>query len=353
MRSAKDRNPANRWVTLVTRFTVCLVLPFLAAEPASASEHTFVVKDWSGTPVFRKGSGVFDQCLMHTKYKKGVTLVFSITVEGSFTIKIINPLWKLTENKKYDVGVVIDGRHMGSHLALATDSTSVFILMEYSDDLIQRFLEGESLQIVTRKEVLGFRLVGVDHAMPRLQQCVYEEMLKDSADNRPFKSGLPEPGEKLIAPRGDQTLNDETTVSTLLNRTGLEDFRFLPLDERRDGAFAHALYAWGQDDIIGGLYLLSGQKTRQSVLISLFLSSLDQGCKGDFSYAVTPERLPGGGRASRVAGRCLETGAGFALAISVFPFQESIAVVVHLGVAAAERETARADEAIYGFFTDG
>ncbi len=346
------RDPADRWPALAYRFSVCFVVAFLATGSAAASEFTFGVKGWYGGPVFVKGSGAFDQCLMHTKYDNGMVLVLGITVEGSLTITIINPLWKLNPEQKFDVGVAIDERHLGAHIAVATDTTRVFILMKYSDDLIQRFHEGESLRIITRKETLGFRLLGVRHAMPRLQQCVYEEMLKDSTGRQQLAAGIPRRGQLLASPQSANALNDESTVSTLMYRAGLDGFRFLPLEEREDSLFGQAIYAWSDDIITGGLYILSGRKTNQPAMASLFLASFNRACTGEFSYALVPRRLADGARASRVTGQCSASRSRFTLAISLFPLKESLAVVVHMGPAGAETETARADAAIYGFFTD-
>ena len=345
------RNPANRLAVLASRFLVCFLLLFLTAAPAGAEE--FEIEGWRGGPVYLDGDGAFDQCLMYLRYETGMTLVLGISVEGDFLISLSNPLWRLTAEKTFDVGIAVDERHLGAHIGVATDSTTVFILMKYTDDLIQRFHQGKALRILSRKETIGFKLGGVRHALPRLQQCVYEEMLEESNRRRPFAAGKLMRGESSDSPQSANTLNDESAVSDLLYSARLDGFYFLAPDERKNGLFARSLYAWSNGSVIGGLYVLGGQKTGQPVLASLFLSSFDRACKGEFSYAVVPRRLAGGARASRVTGQCSAPESGFTLAISLFPLEENLAIVVHMGLAGADTETARADEAIYGFFTDG
>ena len=148
-----------------------IALALAASHPAEAG--AWQVGNWTGRSVY-SDTGAFGGCRMSVVYNSGITLHFLQLSDLSLLIGMSRPDWALDPRGTYDMGLVIDGRHVrrARGIVLPSPTNAVFLGLGHDrttrDLLRHRF----RLTLVNNQQNFDFQLAATAAGLARLERCV-------------------------------------------------------------------------------------------------------------------------------------------------------------------------------------
>lgn len=153
---------------------------FLAAAAfggsANAAEiRSYKVANWDiGVYTFDQ-NGRFSHCAAASRYKSGITLLFSVTETLEWAIGFSSPDWNLRPNREIDVEYRVDGGRMNTVTGKSVSNKLVRAPLPDSVDLFNQFRYGNRLvaSVDGNREVL-FNLTSTARMLTEILNCAKE-----------------------------------------------------------------------------------------------------------------------------------------------------------------------------------
>lgn len=154
------------------RIALILFGSWLACAPAIAEQISeFNVGNWRGGGYTHTKTGDFSHCAASADYKNGVTLVFAIHRDLTWSLGLANDNWKLTEGDTYAVQYQIDRSSIYDGTATVIAPNQVKVPLPGDDALFGRFRRGRMLTIDAANQTMNFSLKHTSKMLGTLFEC--------------------------------------------------------------------------------------------------------------------------------------------------------------------------------------
>ena len=168
MKSVKS---VRKWSLLVAGGM--LAATFAVADAKEVS--TFKIGNWNGGVYTNDNTGVFSHCAASVGYKSGITLIFAVTRDLTWSMGLVNDKWNLQPDAKHPVTYWVDNGEVRNGTAEVLRSNHVRVRLPGDDNLFDRFRRGRTLEIRTSQQVFKFNLTSTSRMLQSLLQCARRE----------------------------------------------------------------------------------------------------------------------------------------------------------------------------------
>lgn len=168
-------------------------LPVLAlsATTADAAEIAKLrVNNWNGGAFSNDQTGAFSHCAASASYQSGITLLFSVTAQRSWSMGFSSPTWDFVPGTRYPVEYWVDDGPRLRGEALAKTNRLAQVFLPANDALFVAFRQGQMLRVAAERQTLSFRLTDTSELLSTLLRCA-SDYQKRAAPANPFGSGRP------------------------------------------------------------------------------------------------------------------------------------------------------------------
>jgi hypothetical protein len=163
----------------------------LAASAASAAEIAKIqVNNWRGGAFTNDKTGAFSHCAASANYKSGITLLFSVSADRTWSMGFSSPSWEFTPGTRYPVEYWVDEGQRLKGTALAKTPKLAQVFLPANDSLFAAFRQGQMLRVAAEKQTLVFRLTDTSELLTTLLKCANDHQNRRAVPN-PFGSGTP------------------------------------------------------------------------------------------------------------------------------------------------------------------
>lgn len=187
---------------LATRAMVALALlagvSFGAAGSSAAEITKLKIGNWGGGAFTNDNTGAFSHCAASARYKSGITLLFSVTGDGVWSMGFSSPTWELAPNTTYPVRYRVDEGEVLQGTALAKNKQLAQVFLPRNDSLFTAFRYGGMLRVEAERQTLSFRLTDTSELLTTLLRCARDH--SNARSNNPFGSGTRPPPAPAPAP---------------------------------------------------------------------------------------------------------------------------------------------------------
>ncbi|GMG85258.1 hypothetical protein LNKW23_44750 [Paralimibaculum aggregatum] len=145
----------------------------LAPAPLAAAAEIAPLRlgNWQGGAYSDDRTGAFSHCAASARYRSGITLLFSVTRERSWSMGVSSPDWRLRPGATYPIRYRVDGGAVHDAAALARSPVLAQVMLPASERLFLSFRKGRMLRIAAAGRVLEFRLDGTARLLTALLGC--------------------------------------------------------------------------------------------------------------------------------------------------------------------------------------
>ncbi len=153
----------------------------------SAEIAKLKIGNWDGGAFTNDSTGAFSHCAASARYKSGITLLFSVTGDGVWSMGFSSPTWQLTANTTYPVRYRVDEGEYIQGTALAKNAQLAQVFLPRNDSLFAAFRFGGMLRVEAERQTLSFRLTDTSELLSTLLRCARDH--NGARPNNPFGSG--------------------------------------------------------------------------------------------------------------------------------------------------------------------
>lgn len=146
--------------------------------------------NWNGGAFTNDKTGAFSHCAASANYKSGVTLLFSITSDKSWSMGFSSPTWDLTPGSTYPVKFWVDDGRVLDGTAIAKTGKLAQVFLPANSTLFGAFRYGQMLRVAAEKQTLAFRLTDTSDMLTMLLRCANEYQNRRGGSN-PFGDSRP------------------------------------------------------------------------------------------------------------------------------------------------------------------
>ncbi len=127
---------------------------------------------WTGGAYSSNQTGEFSHCAVSSRYKSGVSLLFSVTKQGNWTMGVSKPSWDFNPGNSYGIRFQVDRGQILNGTAKARNNNLVQIGLPTNSKLFRHFRYGKQLKIETANKLFRFNLTGTETMLKKLVRCV-------------------------------------------------------------------------------------------------------------------------------------------------------------------------------------
>ncbi len=135
---------------------------------------------WNGGAYSNNQTGEFSHCAVSSKYKSGVSLLFSVTRQGNWTMGVSKQSWDFNPGNSYNIRFQVDRGQILNGTAKARNNNLVQIGLPTNSKLFGHFRYGKQLKIEAANQLFRFNLTGTDRMLKKLVRCVAHYRKADS-----------------------------------------------------------------------------------------------------------------------------------------------------------------------------
>jgi hypothetical protein len=158
---------------------------------ASAAEVAKLrINNWSGGAFTNDQTGAFSHCAASASYKSGITLLFSVTADKTWSMGFSSPTWEFTPGTRYPVEYWVDDGPRLKGTALAKTNRLAQVFLPTNDSLFVAFRQGQMLRVAAERQTLAFRLTDTSELLSTLLRCA-NDFTRRAAPANPFGRGAP------------------------------------------------------------------------------------------------------------------------------------------------------------------
>jgi hypothetical protein len=273
----------------------CIVLGMLPPHLASAAEFdSYTIGPWKLAAYTSDQTQQFHHCAAIVPYKSGISMLFWVGKDLTWSVGFVSPAWQLQIGSHYDVALSIDGGPPIHQQANAITITGVEIPLAPSAALFERFRHGYSLKVAATGQVFEFTLDGSSRVLASLVECVQRhnaiQTSTQTAASNPFAVPA-RPAQPQSEPSDGLKAEANAVLANLLSAAGIPEFYILPPKEVPVPlASAHAV--WKAGGVFGTLNVIGGQASMADAPSQLIAGDA-RACKGKFASGSLPNEGPG------------------------------------------------------------
>ncbi len=127
---------------------------------------------WTGGAYSSNQTGAFSHCAVSSRYKSGVSLLFSVTRQGNWTMGMSKSGWDFNPGNSYSIRFQVDRGQILNGAAKARTNNLVQIGLPANSKLFRHFRDGRQLKIEAANQLFRFNLTGTDRMLKKLVRCV-------------------------------------------------------------------------------------------------------------------------------------------------------------------------------------
>lgn len=261
----------------------CLALMSVSYSSA-APLRNFRVGEWFAGAYSKDSTGEFSHCGASATYKSGISTVFAISKNLTWSMGFYNPAWRLSPKSTYDIAFTVDDMSPILAKAVAIDPSQVEVALQDSSELFARFRRGYLLTVAAADQVFRFNLTGTSQLLPVLLRCAAQNGNPGIVAN-PFEKSRPvvEKTKPTVAPASDRSAERAeatTLVANLLSQAGIQGFVLLDPNELPS---IKADAKWRAGDLFGTITVAPDILPTQISEVPATLIGRDaKACKGTF-----------------------------------------------------------------------
>ena len=256
-----------------------------AAWPAQIGQSHFY--GWDISAYTNDSNGFFSHCTASVGYHSGISLVFAIGRDYSWSMGLMNPAWQFSLGDKYPVQYQVDNTPIMSATADVLGSNLVGIPLVDSGEFFTLFKLGRILKIKTGDQIFRFDLTNSSKALNAASMCTTAKLAAENGGgSNPFVRNQPTPQD---SPPNDAVKAEAAAVTAnLLSAAKIDSFQVADTIPPGLEMF-HSV--WSAPGILGGLTIGLNQTVEQAsaTLVGMGASS----CKGHFASAKLPSAPDG------------------------------------------------------------
>lgn len=271
----------------------------LASPADAATVRNFNVAGWNASVHTDRG-GAFSHCASSSKYKSGISVIFSVNKNMRWTVGFMHPDWKYNVGDTFPIAFTIDDMKPISDRVTAFAASGVRLEADDSAELFKRFRLGNRLRVATVQRVFEFNLTGTNEMLTSLAACAYA---KGRVNGTPPMASNPFAPPEAARPRqadgaASATLRVEATAfaANLLSAANITGYRLLGPDEPPKVKGDARWIVPGKE--LGIVKILPGLKKEEQKAFGADLISEDaRQCTGKFASGSMPDDEKGIARA--------------------------------------------------------
>ena len=268
-----------------------IVLGTLWASSAYAMEYdTYSIGAWKLSAYTNDQTKQFHHCAAIVPYKSGISMLFWVGKELTWSLGFASPSWQLQVGSHYDVALSIDGGQPLHEQANAITTTGVEIPLTPSAALFERFRHGYGLKVAAAGQVFGFTLDGSSKVLASLVECVQRHNSAESASANPF-GPKPRQTPPQSGPSDSLKAEANAVLANLLSAAGVPGFYILPPSEV-PSLLANSHAVWKAGGVFGTLNVVGGQ-AKIADAPSQIIAGDARACAGKFASGFLPNEGAG------------------------------------------------------------
>ena len=160
----------------------------LARTPDATLFWEFSSGNWAGG-AYKDADGSFSHCYAAATYTSGITMAMGITADYDLQLVLGHTGWALPVGDRYNVGLLVDDRHLGQFPAVVTGNSMLTIHVGKRDDVLTRLRRGYELRVTAERDSFYFSLTGTNQALRQVKECVDLAVALSPSKRNPFASG--------------------------------------------------------------------------------------------------------------------------------------------------------------------
>lgn len=260
----------------------------IAAMPAEAGQIApLKIGNWSGGAYSDDRTGAFSHCAASASYRSGVSLLFSVSGDETWSMGFSSESWSLIPGQRYPVRYRVDNGTVLEGVAVARNPKLAQVHLPANNRLFQHFRKGNTLRVGAARQVLEFRLTDTSKMLARLRDCARHFIAGSAPD--PFApagtaSADPFSGERAPGRPGptDASRQEAATVARLLLESA--SLRFEPMgpqDNRTLWTRNDAI--WRMPGLFGALRVIPDASASSAAIKAGIVSSDAESCNGRYA----------------------------------------------------------------------
>jgi hypothetical protein len=234
-------------------------------------------------------TGQFRHCASSTPYKSGITLVFAVGKDFTWSMGFANPQWQLRPGAEYDLIYWIDAGPKLTARGRANNKALVEVPLIDSRSLFESFRRGYQLSVQAAGETFLFNLNSSGKALAATLDCTKRYLARSTGTaSNPFATPPPAPQGQVGMAESNARTEATILIANILSAAGIPGFRVVPREKIPDD-FKSYDAVWTTDDVIGTVKIVSSQTVSSAEeLATLVMASDAQTCKGVFASGRYP-----------------------------------------------------------------